>query len=238
VVSEFVRFSLFPQQVLPHPGVRRTDRNNVVCDLTLDEDALWKGYKHKVRKNVNKAQRSGVRIELDTRGERLVDFLRVYHHTMQRREAGESYYFGPEFFERLRADLAGQFAYFHAIHQGRIISTELVLISAEAVYSFLGGTIEEAFDVRPNDLLKHEVIRWAKAQGKRYFVLGGGYDPDDGIFQYKTAFAPQGIVAFQVGERVFDSERYEVLVAAKRTFLARQGKVWEPRERYFPAYRS
>lgn len=233
VVSEFVRFSLFSEGLLPYPGTPRIDRDNVVRDLTASEEDLWREFKHKVRKNVNKAERSGVQIAIDPCGESLDDFLSIYRHTMDRRHASETYLFSPEFFQRLHKGLPGQFIYFHALHQGRVISTELVLVSAENVYSFLGGTDQQAFDLRPNDLLKVEIIRWAKAQGKKRFILGGGYEPNDGIFQYKTAFAPQGIVPFQVGHRILDPQRYNALVAARRLTPH-----WQPRDGFFPAYRA
>jgi hypothetical protein len=238
VVAEFVRFSLPPVDQLPYPGVRKTDRQNVVRDLAAEEEALWMDFKHKVRKNVHKAQRSGMRVAIDPCGEGLDDFLRIYEHTMQRRHAGEGYYFSPAFFRQLHQGLPGQFAYFHAFHADRVVSTELVLVSAENVYSFLGGTECEAFELRPNDLVKFEIIRWAKAQGKKRFVLGGGYEPDDGIFQYKVAFAPSGVVPFEVGRRVIDPQRYAALVEARHDQAVRQGQVWQPREDYFPTYRA
>jgi len=238
LVSEFVRFSLFADGLLPYPGRLEENRKNVVRDLTPDEDALWMDFKQKVRKNVKKARRSGVRVEIDSTGRRLSDFLRVYGHTMQRRHAPEEYMFTGDFFRRLQDGLPGQFAYFHALHSDRVVSTELVLVSAEAVYSFLGGTHSDAFDLRPNDLLKYEIILWAKRQGKRRFVLGGGYQPDDGIYHYKVAFAPGGSVPFKVGYRTFGKELYEKIVNARKGLGQTDGKPWQPRKDYFPAYRS
>ncbi len=238
VVSEFARFSLFSDSILPYPGTEREDRRNVVRDLRPDQEALWMDFKHKVRKNVNRARQSALRVEIDSTGARLAEFLRIYRRTMQRRNAREEYLFPAEVFQRIHGGLAGQFAYFHAIHQRRTVSTELVLISADSVYSFLGGTDQEAFDLRPNDLLKYEIMRWAKSQGKRWFVLGGGHQPEDGIFRYKVAFAPHGIVPFKVGSRILRKDAYDALVKARRD-LAHPG-VAAPHatEHYFPAYRS
>ncbi|HID78785.1 MAG TPA: GNAT family N-acetyltransferase [Planctomycetaceae bacterium] len=238
VVSEFVRLSLFAERVLPYPGNVLRDRENVIRDLRPPESELWMDFKHKVRKNVNKAQRSGVDVEVDRTGASVGDFLGIYQHTMRRRQAGQMYHFDQEFFNRIHQQLGGQFAYFHAVHEGRVVSTELVLISADSVYSFLGGTAEAAFPYRPNDLIKYEIIRWAKAQGKHWFVLGGGYQPDDGIFRYKAAFAPGGIVPFQVGTRLLRPDVYEELCAARRRMARQQQRRWEPALGFFPAYRA
>lgn len=237
VVSEFVRFSLFGEDLLEYPGEIREASTNVV--RTLDpRDDLWTEFEHKVRKNVKKAQRSGVEVELDPVGERLDDFLALYAHTMTRRAASASYRFPKAFFEAIRDGLGGQFMFVHALHGGVMASSELVLVSAERVYSFLGGTRGDAFDVRPNDLLKVEIMRWARAAGKTSFVLGGGYEPDDGIFRYKRSFAPRGLVPFFVGHRVLDDRAYRALVDRRRAWSAATGQAWSPRAGYFPAYRS
>ena len=238
IVSEFIRFTLFPRDVLGYPGEREEKLTNVVRNLDIDEEMLWMDYEHKVRKNVQKARRSGVQVEFDPSGERLDEFLKIYSGTMDRREANKGYYFPRRFFESLQDGLHGQFAYFHALHEGKVVSTELVLVSTESVYSFLGGTSGEAFDLRPNDLLKHEIILWARKNGKHRFVLGGGYTSEDGIFRYKKSFAPSGCVPFYVGRRVLNPYLYKTLVDSKRWWAREEGREWEPHPGYFPEYRA
>jgi GNAT acetyltransferase-like protein len=228
VVSELVRFSLFRDRLLPYPGEREQRLVNVVRDLGPDEDELWMDYEHKVRKNVKKARRSGLRVEIDETGARIEDFLRLYEHTLERRLAPGRYRFPRTFFERIRDRLPGQFVYAHVLEADRVVSSELALVSATSAYSFLGGTDEESFPLRPNDLLKVELIRWARAAGLRRFVLGGGFEPDDGIFRYKRSFAPHGLVPFEIGTRILRPDAYAELTE----------RSVGPREPgFFPAYR-
>jgi hypothetical protein len=233
VVSEFIRLSVFGDSLLSYPGSVDVRQDNVVCDLALEPDALWMSFDQKVRKNVKRAQRSGVVIEVDTTGSRFDEFIGIYEATMDRRGADGGYYFNTEFFEAIHRDMPGQFAYFHAVLDGTVISTELVLLSQESAYSFLGGTLDHAFDVRPNDLLKYEVMRWSARSGRRWFVLGGGYEAGDGIFRYKRAFAPNGIRPFAVGTRIIDPDSYRRLVARRRAEQAEP-----PRQGFFPEYRA
>jgi Acetyltransferase (GNAT) domain len=225
VVSELVRLALFEDELLPYPGDREQRLVNVVRDLEPGADELWMDCEHKVRKNVKKARRAGVRIEFDVAGARLDDFLRLYLHTLDRRDAPERYRFSREFFERLPE----QRIYVHALHGDDVVSSELVLLSEQSAYSFLGGTDSEAFELRPNDLLKWELILWAKEARKRRFVLGGGYGADDGIFRYKHSFAPHGLVPFFIGRRVLEPELYRELT--ERTGARADAD-------FFPAYRE
>jgi hypothetical protein len=229
IVSEFVRFALFDDELLPYPGEREQKLVNVVRGLDAEEDAIWMDVEHKVRKNVKRARRSGVQIEVDEHGARLDDFLRIYEHTLERRAAPPRYRFPRTFFESIAERLRGGFVYVHALHEDRVVSSELALVSEWTVYSFLGGTASDAYELRPNDLLKWELIRWAKRAGKRRFVLGGGYRTDDGIFRYKRSFAPGGLMPFHVGHRVLDAELYRELTER----VGGSGAAG-----FFPAYRG
>lgn len=237
IVSEFIRFSLLGDTVLDYPGEKEFKFDNIVRDLLPDKETIWMDYEHKVRKNVKKAIRNGIHVETDENGYRLDDFLRIYNTTMDRRNADKGYYFGKSFFETISSQLFGQHIYFHACSGKKVVSTELVLVSSENVYSYLGGTDGDYFDSRPNDLLKHEIILWAKSHGKKRFVLGGGYQKDDGIYKYKSSFAPRGVVPFWVGYRVLNSEVCRKLVNARTDYEKGKGTDWTPRAGYFPPYR-
>jgi hypothetical protein len=237
VVSEVIRLSLFPGTLVAYPGDRHVRSDNVVRSIK-SEDELWWDFEHKVRKNVNKARASGVTVRIDETGDRLDDFLAIYAGTMNRRNAGEAYYFPREYFERIQADLKGQFAYFHAFVGEALVATELVLVSADRVYSFLGGTDATWFHVRPNDLLKVEIMNWAHSAGKTEFVLGGGYARGDGIYRYKLSFAPNGSVPFLIGSRVLNADSYDQMIHSRRMLAAIDGEQWRPNPDYFPAYRG
>lgn len=238
MVSLFARLSLFPEQLAPFEGMARDNAPNVVRWLDMDEDQLWRDYGHKVRKNVKRAISSGLTLEWDDEGRRLAEFLEIYHGTMDRRDAKEGYYFPREFFERICRDLKNQFMFCHVLSGETVVSTELVLVSHRHIYSFLGGTRAEAFHMRPNDLLKHEVILWGRRQGKRAYVLGGGYGGEDGIYRYKLSFAPKGAVSFRTGQIIFDETAHERLIDARTAWERSKGRDWLPQPGFFPAYRG
>lgn len=238
VVSEFVRFHLKADRLLGYPGLVSERQQNIIRDLPLDFSDIWTDVEHKVRKNVRKATDLGVWVESDAAGRHLPAFLDIYRGTMLRRKATHGYMFPSAFFQQLHASLAGQFIYFLAHYEDAVVAAELVLISERTIYSFLGGTSSDSFDVRPNDLLKYEIMRWGHAQGKSSFVLGGGFEEGDGIFRYKRSFAPRGCTPFRVGQRVLDRAAYDCLVKARRLNESTQGSAWTPRPGFFPEYRG
>ena len=228
-VCEFVRFELFSNYHEHYSGEVETRTHNVVRSLEMPVDEIWMDFKQKVRKNVKRANKNNLGIIVESTGEHMEDFLRIYYSTMDRSDAEDEYYFSRRFYEDLN-EMKDNVMYFHVVSEGRIISTELVIYGAENCYSYLGGTDRDYFDLRPNEFLKFEVIKWAKEKGLKNFVLGGGYGADDGIFQYKLCLAPHGVYDFYIGRKIFDREAYDELVGL------RAGEVLN--ERYFPLYRS
>lgn len=228
-VCEFVRFELFSEYYNNFLGEIDSRTHNVVRSLEMPLDAMWMDFKQKVRKNVKKANSYGLQIIAENTTEHLDSFLQIYYSTMTRSEAEEEFYFSKKFFETI-AEMKDNIEFFYVVYEGQIVSTELVIFGAENCYSYLGGTDRDYFDLRPNDFLKYEIIKWAKEKGLKNFVLGGGYGSDDGIFQYKLCLAPHGLYNFYIGRRVFDVCSYDRLVNMRERDSLN--------EEFFPLYRS
>lgn len=214
-ICEFVRFELFSSYKNFYANQNRnaivqTITHNVIRNLEDSLDKIWMDFKHKVRKNVKKASNHNLEIIIDETGKYLDDFLNIYYTTMERTHASQEFFFSKSFFETIN-EMSEHYVYFYVKYENKIISTELVLYGSENCYSYLGGTIDEYFDLRPNDFLKFEIIKWAKEKKLKNFILGGGYGSDDGIFQYKACLAPNGIINFYIGKKIFNLQTYNKL---------------------------
>lgn len=238
VVSTFARLSLFPDQIAEIPGPVEVRARNVIVPLEGGEAALWAGYDTKVRRWVRTAEAAGLEVEVDREGARLDAFLDVYAATMSRHGALAWYLFPRAFFETMLERLRGDVVFFHTLVRGEVVSSDLVLCAREHVYYFLGGTRAEAFHLGPNYLLKHRVATWAISEGKRWYVLGGGHDPEDGLYRYKRAFARHGVVPFRIAHLVHDEASCRELEDDRAAAAAQRGESWEPRRGFFPAYRG
>jgi len=238
IVSEYMTFSPKEEGPLPYPGEVVVKAPSVVRTLDLSPEEIFRDYKDTLQRHVKGARRAGVRIEVDLTGERTPHFLAIYESTMKRRNADASYSLNVEFLERLNRTLSGYFAYFYALLDGRVISAELVLISADSTFFFRGGTLAEAFPAKPNQLLKHQISLWSQEQGKRFYILGGGNSAEDSLYRYKLSFAPQGARPLKVGKWILDHNRYEQLLTARHAYEKAQDAHWVPKPGYFPAYRA
>lgn len=238
VVSEFIRFDLFSRSIEDYGGEVAQNNDNIVCDLTQGETIIWENFKPKVRRNIRKALSYQLSVETDFKGDRLGSFLALYYQTMKRRNASEKYFLEKEFFESIHEKLQGQFVYFFVTHKGLDIAAELVLISDDKIYFFLGGSGKEALHKRPNELLKYEVIKWGISQKKTSYVLGGGYISNDSLFAFKRDFAPNGYKPYFVGMKIYDQDTYKKLVD---NYISKNGDQEMDKlkaDHFFPRYRS
>jgi hypothetical protein len=232
IINEFVRFNLFSDHIFQYIGDVSTMAKNVVCGLSPEWDDIWFDFAHKVRKNYNKAVKSGLELRVFDGKRDMTEFLSIYYSTMKRNNAREKYYFNKNFFSVLNR-MEDNIIYFDAVIDDVTVSTELVLYDNFAAYSFLGGTYAEYFDLRPNDFLKVEIIKWAKQKDLHKFVLGGGYSSNDGIFEYKKAFAPNSLYDFYIGKTVFDEKVYDNLINIRK-----KDATFNIKTDYFPVYKG
>jgi hypothetical protein len=238
VATSFARLALFSEHQLPWNGDLLPGGPNVVRRVRLTNEELWNDYRQEARKYITRARECGVRIVFDPAGKHLSDFLTVYNATMDRRNASPSYYFPRNFFESFLESLAGHFTFVHAVVNRQILSSEILLFSQEHAYSYLGGTMPEAFPLGANYLLKHESFKYCRDMGIQAVVLGGGYQPNDGILRYKRHFGTSGELPFRLGRRTYDAVAAGRLLEARRRWEAAQGREWIPSTTFFPSYRS
>lgn len=236
--TSFARLSLFPGQLLPFNGQTVVSGPNVVRRVDLPTEALWNDYKSDARRNIDQAREHGIEIEFDDTGNRLDEFLAIYTSTMDRRGASQGYYFPRSFFESFLQNLAGHFTFVHAKVRGKVVSSEILLLSSDHAYSYLGGTLAEAFHLSPTYLVKHESFLWCRDHGLKAVVLGGGYQPNDGILRFKQRFGRSSEVPFMLGQKTYDVDESRRLVERRRQWEREQGREWAPAPHYFPEYRS
>ncbi len=217
IVAEFIRINPVIQEnlVTSYLTLKKVNENVIVDLWGPQKEGCMNRYDHCVRKNINKANAKGVSayvLEAGGMSEALIDdFVRIYTHTMDRNQSTQEYYFTAGYFKKLCAVLRGQAFFYFALLDQQPVSCELVLTGGHAAYSFLGGTLAQANEARPNNLLKDFLINDLKGRGFDYYCIGGGRQMGDGIFKYKSSFDKLGTRDFFIGTKIWDEDAYDLL---------------------------
>lgn len=239
-VSEFVREDVFSSRLARRSAGEVEDRPNVAVRLDRSQEEIWSGYTHAVKGNIRRAQKEGLRVVFDRSGELLDSFLHVYYETMKRRQAAEEFFICRQRFDDLRSALGSHdgILYVHVVDSDEVVSTELLLLAQDAMYSFLGGSLAHAFSKRPNNLLKHEAILWGSRNGYKWLVLGGGLSANDELLRFKQSFDPQSVFPFRLRKIIHNQAAYDFLAEARRKYEGERQSGWEPKAGFFPVYLS
>lgn len=237
VVTEFIRFSLTGNHV-HYSGNCVHTLTNVCGDLKNSFEAQWESFGKKVRNNYRKAQSMGLTFQFfdpDSLTPVIItNFYKIYYKTMQRNNASEFLFFSDHFFQQLVMNNKKDFSIAMVYSEGKPISTELHIHYDNSVYAFLGGTDSDFFLMRPNDFLRVEVIKWAIANQKKKYILGGGIKNNDGLYKSKKAFFPKDEdCTFYTGRKVINKNVYDALV---EKVIHERGISQD--ESYFPLYRK
>ena len=237
IVSEFMRFSLNLNHQF-YTGKLVSTLNNVSGFIHPEKETQWENFKAKVRNNYRKAVSNNLAIKIINDSENFDHvsiFYDIYIKTMKRLNADKSYFFSLNYFKNIIKLNKKNYAIAFVYKGDVAISTELIFISGQTLYSYLGGTLADFFDCRPNDFLKIQVMKWARANGHKYYVLGGGRSNDDSLYKYKKTFFPNDEdLIFYTGRKVINQDVYKNIVE-KANIDYSQSTLGTS---YFPKYRK
>ncbi|QFZ55888.1 GNAT family N-acetyltransferase [Oceanihabitans sp. IOP_32] len=243
VVSEFIRFSL-NNNCQFYSGTLIPTLSNVRGRL-LDYEQQWASLKQKVRNNYRKAVNNNLKSHIvynNVKDEDIERFYDIYISTMRRVNANTDYFYSLCYFKNIVRLCEGKIIFAFVYKDGIAISTELILTSNNTLYSYLGGTIMDYFSLRPNDFLKVEVMKWARLQHFKYYVLGGGREDFDNLYKYKKSFFPNDDdLVFYTGRKIINKAVYNELDKITNDEIGLDDGGLEKKGRkigFFPAYRK
>ncbi len=213
VVTEFIRFNL-NNNYINYSGYLIPSLKNVKGELKSFE-YVWNNLKQKVRNNYRRATKNNLKavFHYNSIGESAINhFHTIYTKTMERNDASKNYYYPKIYFEELTQNNPKSTVLVIVYKEDIPISTELIVIVNDTMYSHLGGTLSDYFDLRPNDFLKIEAIKWAIQKDIKYYALGGGRKDHDGLYNYKKSFFPKDKdMVYHTGRKVVNKEIYNKL---------------------------
>ncbi len=163
-------FSESEKSLLASGFFKKDSKQVAVLELS-SQQAIWDGFSRHVRKNVNKAERSGLQVrELDSQKE-LDAFYAQYFASMK--QFGTPCH-SKKFFESLLAHLGAgrKFFGFNCYSGAELAGSILMFVHGKNAILPFGVSSPQFREFRPNDLLHWEAIKRAVEMGVKNFDLG------------------------------------------------------------------
>ncbi|MGH7414246.1 MAG: GNAT family N-acetyltransferase [Candidatus Rokuibacteriota bacterium] len=213
-----------PIPALPGERGRYSDVTLYALDLRKEED-LHRQMSENHRRNVRKAERSGVAVTCSPGPEEVRAHLAVIGASIERRSRrGEPTWLkaSREDVERIMATQASRL--YQARLDGEIVSSKLVFTVDEYAYYDSGGSSQKGMSVGASHFLMREIIIQLKADKMRVLNLDVASKSSGGLARYKAEF---GASTWRVDRAYFEQRDLRAMALNGLSGLARwPGAAW------------
>ena len=190
-------------------GYTFEDHLNIIINLDINEDDLWKQVHSKRRNEIRRSKKEGIFVEfVDTRSSVELTYpilMEVYNRAKLPLPS-------IDYFKTILHELGpGIFRVFAAKSGDTIIGTMYTLCYKNTIYDWYAGSYAGYYSKYPNDLIPWEVLVWGKKNGYKQFDFGGAGNPNKpyGVRDYKRKFGGN-LVAFGRYEKIFKPTAYKI----------------------------
>jgi hypothetical protein len=216
--------SIFIRHALGSPPLAGASSPNVVQIADPELPLKTRGSD---RNQINKNRRAGYELRLlagpETNTDDRAGFLTVYEETMRRAGAGERYFFGAAYFDRLLESNRAWLALADA-PAGGVAAASIAVRSDGFLHYYLSGSADAHLRDSPMKNVVTALIEFASEQ-ELPLNLGGGISPGDPLEEFKRGFANRE-EPWSTSEIVCDADAYARLSPE------------DPPDGFFPAYRA
>ena len=155
------------------------------------KEKIWEGYRKNIRRDVRKAQRSGITIRTGGSIEGVNIFYKLYLSSMERNRAMAKYPF--QWFEAIYEEMVerGLGAFLFAELEHEAIAGAAFIKSLTSTHYFHNGSKYEFLKFCPNELLIHSALEEAVAKGNSFFDFMGSDPGDLSLLRFKEKWGGQ-----------------------------------------------
>lgn len=214
IVAEFTRF---------HPLINNyifsenkldviKDRKTVFLDLNQDIDTIRASFSSSTKRAIKKASKNKLYLKVFENDFSLKDeFVALYNETMDRVGSIPYLFFNKEYFDSLfNLPSVIQFV---VEYQNEVIASSVCFYSKYYFHYHLGASKKDFLNIRPNDFLFEEMIKYSKLKNCKYIHFGGGNtnSQEDGLYKFKKGFS-RDTAKFYIGKKIHNQEVYNEVV--------------------------
>jgi hypothetical protein len=214
----------FVRHTLDSPSLAGAGERNVV---QIADPALPPKSRPSDRNQINKNLRRGYELQLvpgpETSAPQRAGFLAAYEQTMHRTGAGERYFFGAAYFDRILESPQTWLALAFA-QEGEIAAASIAARSDGYLHYYLSGSADSHLRDSPMKNVLAALVELSAEQALP-LNLGGGISPGDRLEEFKRGFANREL-PWRTSEIVCDADAYARLAAGREA------------GDFFPAYRA
>lgn len=160
----------------------------LVHDISLieTEDEIFMRFEGKTRRNIKKAIKNNLDVNVLTDKDSLKIFMQ--HNYETRRKHGlppQPDSFFENFYKNIISEKMG--ATVIVSQKGTPVSSSILMFWDENVYYKYGASDPNYLNLRPNDLMFWEIIKWAKGEGFKNLNLGKTDIDAEGLIRFKRS---------------------------------------------------
>jgi len=184
-----------------------------ILDLTQNEQELLSSFRSSTKRNINKAVKEGVAIDICNSLESIKEFYRL--NCITRKHHGlppQPYYFFNKIYEHIISKKKGFVVL--ASFQKRVISGAVYFhFGNKAIYKY-GASDKSYQKLRANNLVMWEAIKWYAQNGFKHFSFGRTDLDHEGLLQFKRGWG--------TNEKTIKYHKYNF---KKASFISERSKV-------------
>ncbi|ADI06067.1 Methicillin resistance protein [Streptomyces bingchenggensis BCW-1] len=192
-------------------------------------EELWSGLNQEWRRNIRRAHKSGVRVELGGAAE-LPEFYRLLRITEERDgfRLGRSLAYYERQYAALNAEAPGRMRLYLARHEGEILAAHTMITVGRRVWYQSGASADHRREVRPSNALQWQMMLDAHAQGAEVYDMRGvpsTLDPGErpfGLMRWKLGTGGQVVETLGEWETPLSGTANHALHRAFQLYLARR----------------
>ena len=140
------------------------------------------------------------------------NFVKMYHYTMERIGADDDYYFDKKFFFSIEMSLPDNYLMINAYDNKNhdLMGALILLFYKDKAHYFLSARSELCNNNSVNNFLLDYAIKFAKKNKCKIFHLGGGtsLDDNDSLFKFKKTIS-KDIFDFYISKTIIIPKIYE-----------------------------